>query len=46
MAFLKNLDVFTSDVKNAYFQAPVTEKILTTYGPEFGEDGGNQAIIV
>ena len=31
---------------NAYIQAPVTEKIWTTLGSEFGEDAGKKAIIV
>jgi hypothetical protein len=31
---------------NAYIQAPVTEKIWTTLGSEFGEDAGNMAIII
>ena len=32
--------------KNAYLTAPVTEKIWTTLGLEFGEDTGKKALIV
>ena len=35
-----------SDVKNAYFQAPVNKKIWTTCDPEFGADRSKQAITV
>ncbi len=34
------------DVLNAYVTAPVTEKVWTVLGPEFGPDAGKNAIIV
>jgi hypothetical protein len=33
-------------VLNAYITAPITEKVWTTLGPEFGPDAGKTAIIV
>jgi len=46
LAALNDLDVMCGDVLNAYITAPVTEKIYTTLGDEFGEDKGKTAIIV
>ena len=46
IAALNDLEVKTADIKNAYLTAPVTEKIWTILGPEFGEDAGKKAIIV
>ena len=46
MAALHGLEVKTGDIKNAYLTAPVSEKIWTTCGPEFGQDQGKRAIIV
>jgi transposase len=46
LAALNDLEVKTSDIKNAYLTAPVTEKIWTVCGPEFGPDAGKKAIIV
>ena len=34
------------DVLNAYITAPITEKVWTVLGPEFGQDAGKKAIIV
>ena len=45
MEELNNLDVFTSDIKNAHLQAPVTKKIWTVCGHEFGVDSGKQSIV-
>ncbi|KAL7523630.1 hypothetical protein ACHAWF_000604 [Thalassiosira exigua] len=43
---LKNLKVKAPDIiLNAYTTAPVTEKIWTVLGPEFGEDAVKTAII-
>ena len=36
LAALNDLDVMCGDVLNAYITAPVTEKIYTTLGDEFG----------
>ncbi len=46
MAALNDLEVKIGDVLNAYVTAPVTEKIWTVLGPEFGPDAGKNAIIV
>ena len=46
IAALNDLQVMTSDIKNAYLTSPCEEKIYTTLGPEFGEDQGKTAIIV
>ena len=46
IAALNGLQVKCGDVMNAYIQAPVTEKIWTTLGKEFGADAGKNAIIV
>ena len=46
LAALNGLEVKCGDAMNAYIQAPVTEKIWTTLGSEFGDDAGKQAIIV
>ena len=34
------------DILNAYIQEPVTEKVWTTLGPEFGKDTSKTAVIV
>jgi hypothetical protein len=46
MAALNNLEVKAGDVLNAYVTAPVTEKVWTVLGPEFGPDAGKNVIIV
>jgi len=46
MAALNDLDVKVGDVLNAYITAPITEKVWTVLGPEFGNDAGKSAIIV
>ena len=46
LAALNDLDVKVGDVLNAYITAPVTEKIWTVLGPEFGNDAGKRAVIV
>jgi hypothetical protein len=46
MAALNNLEVKVGDVLNAYITAPITEKVWTVLGPEFGNDVGKSAIIV
>ncbi len=46
MAALNDLKVKAGDVLNAYVTAPVTEKVWTILGPEFGPDAGKKAIIV
>jgi hypothetical protein len=46
MAALNDLEVKAADIQNAYLTAPVSEKIWTRLGPEFGEDAGKVALIV
>ena len=43
---LNDLQVKMADIQNAYLTAPVSEKIWTTLGAEFGNDFGRKAIIV
>jgi hypothetical protein len=43
---LNDLQVKTPDIENAYFTAPVSEKIWMMLGPKFGKDRGCKAIIV
>jgi hypothetical protein len=40
LAALNDLDVMMGDIDNAYLTAPITEKVRTVLGPEFGEDAG------
>jgi hypothetical protein len=46
IAALNDLEVKVGDVLNAYITAPITKKVWTTLGPEFGPDAGKTAIIV
>jgi hypothetical protein len=46
MAALNDLNVKVGDVLNTYTTAPITEKVWTVLGPEFGIDAGKSAIIV
>jgi hypothetical protein len=46
MAALNDLNVKVGDVLNAYITAPITEKVWTVLGPDFGSDAGKSAIIV
>ncbi len=46
MAALNDLNVKVGDVLNAYITAPITEKVWTVLGPEFGIHAGKSAIIV
>jgi hypothetical protein len=43
---LSDLDVKMADIENAYLIAPLTEKVWTVLGPEFGDDAGKRALIV
>ena len=46
-AALNGLDIMAADIRNAYLQAPITEKYWTICGPEFGiENQGKKALIV
>jgi hypothetical protein len=46
LAALNDLDVKMADIENAYLMAPITEKVWTVIGPEFGDDAGKRALIV
>jgi hypothetical protein len=46
LAALNDLDVKMADIENAYLTAPITEKVWTVLGPEFGNDAGKRALIV
>ena len=46
LAALNDLEVKVADIQNSYIPAPVTEKIWTVLGKEFGQDAGKRAIIV
>ena len=46
IAALNDLEVKVGDVLNAYITAPITKKVWTILGPEFGPDVGRTAIIV
>jgi hypothetical protein len=46
LAALNDLDVKMADIENAYMMAPITEKVWTVLGPEFGNDDGKCALIV
>jgi hypothetical protein len=41
-----DVDVMMGDIENAYLTVPITEKVWTVLGPEFGEDTGKRALIV
>ena len=43
---LNDLEVKLGDILNAYVQAPVTEKVWTTLGPEFSKDARKTVVIV
>jgi hypothetical protein len=43
---LNDLDVKMADIENDYLTAPLTEKVWTVLGPEFGDDAGKRALIV
>ena len=46
IAALNDLEVKVGDVLNAYITAPITEKVWTIIGPEFGPKAGKSALIV
>ena len=43
---LNDLEAKSGGILNAYVQAPVTEKVWTTLGPEFSKNAGKTAMIV
>jgi hypothetical protein len=46
LAALNDVDVKMADIENAYMKAPITEKVWTVLGTEFGNDDGQRALIV
>jgi hypothetical protein len=47
IAALNDLDILTADVKNAYLNAPISERVYTICGAEFGQENmGKRALIV
>jgi hypothetical protein len=46
IAALNDLDVKMADIENAYLTAPLTEKVWTVLGPEFGNNAVKCALIV
>ena len=46
IATLNDLEVKSGDILNACVQAPVTEKVWATLGPEFSKDARKTAVIV
>jgi hypothetical protein len=46
LAALNDAYVKMADIENAYLTAPITEKVCTVLGPEFGDDAGKRALIV
>jgi hypothetical protein len=45
VAALNDLNEKVGDVLNAYVTAPITEKVWTVLGPEFGIEAGKSAIL-
>jgi hypothetical protein len=45
LASLNDLDIKMADIENAYLTAPITDKVWTVLGPEFGDDAGKLALI-
>ena len=46
IATLSDLEVKLGDILNTYFQEPVTEKVWTTLGSEFGKVSSKTVVIV
>jgi hypothetical protein len=46
LAALNDLNFKMADIDNAYLTAPITEKIWTILGAEFGDEAGKRALIV
>jgi hypothetical protein len=46
LAALNDLKVKMGDIENAYLMAPITDKVWTVLGPEFGADAGKWALVV
>jgi hypothetical protein len=46
LAALNGVDVNMADIENAFLMAPLTQKVCTVFGPEFGDDDGKRALTV
>jgi hypothetical protein len=46
LSALNDLDVRMADIENAYLTSPLTDKVWTVLGPEFGDDAGKRALLV
>ena len=46
LSALNDLEVECGYVENAYITAPITKKVWSILGPEFGSDAGRKFIIV
>jgi hypothetical protein len=46
LAALNDVYIMMGDIENAYLTGPITEKIWTVSGPEFGEDSGKRDLTV
>ena len=46
LSALNELPVKVADIQNAYTRSPVTEKIWTFLGQDFGEDAVRKSIVV
>ena len=46
IATLRDLAVKLGNILNVYVQAPATEKVWTTLGPEFGNNASKTVVIV
>jgi len=46
MAALNDLEVKVGNILNTYITAPITKKVWTVLGAEFGSDAGKSAIVV
>jgi Reverse transcriptase (RNA-dependent DNA polymerase) len=45
LAELNHLEIWSTDIGNAYLQTYTTEKVFSTAGPEFGEREGHILIV-
>ena len=43
---LNDLEVKSDDIMNAYLTVPITEKVWTVLGKEWGPDSGKKSIIM
>jgi hypothetical protein len=46
LAALNDLYVMMGHIENAYLTSPITERVWTVLGPEFGDEAGKRALIV